>query len=86
VKRPRKNTKTITTKDGRCYLTRTPRSAAAGKVVVHNRIHPARPLGMNGFRAWEQVPAADLAECRCRVGALSAPAFCLQRRGAEFPS
>jgi hypothetical protein len=39
----------LITADGRRYLNRTPRSVRAGKVVVHNHVHPARSLGMNGL-------------------------------------
>lgn len=49
------------------YVTGIPRKALAeGRVLVHNHIVPAMPIGMNGFRAWTQVLDNDrLVVCTC---------------------
>ncbi len=52
------------------YLSRTPRKvpadvAAGGRVLVHNHIRPAEPLGLHGFRAWTQEPDDTLILCDC---------------------
>lgn len=52
------------------YLTWVPTDRSEipdGLVLVHNRLRPnnARRLGLNGFRAWTQVPDDRLALCDC---------------------
>jgi hypothetical protein len=39
----------------------------AGMVVVHNHVAHTidMPLGLNGFRAWQQMPTERLAVCPC---------------------
>jgi hypothetical protein len=34
------------------YLRHVPRKLPEGKVLVHNRVRPASPIGLNGFRIW----------------------------------
>jgi hypothetical protein len=36
-----------------------------GKVLVHNAVTPAMPLGTNGFRAWIQTLDNTLVLCDC---------------------
>ena len=36
------------------YINSIPRKLPEGRVLVHNRVRPARPLGTGGFRAWTQ--------------------------------
>ena len=38
-----------------------------GMVVVHNHIMHTKgmPLGVNGFRAWQQTRTGKLVECKC---------------------
>ena len=49
------------------YLDYTPRKVPAGKVLVHNRVKPAYPIGRYGFRIWLQsrsdAPALELCAC-----------------------
>jgi hypothetical protein len=49
------------------YLFHMPRKIPEGKVVVHNRVKPASPIGTNGFRIWLQSPSDDpmLVVCNC---------------------
>jgi hypothetical protein len=49
------------------YLGYVPRKVPEGKVVVHNRVKPASPIGMNGFRIWIQSPSDEpmLVVCDC---------------------
>jgi hypothetical protein len=42
------------------YIKRIPRVLPVGEVLVHNRVVPQRPLGLNGFRAWTQKPSDSL--------------------------
>jgi hypothetical protein len=51
----------------------TPRTAPPGRIVVHNHVRPAGfpdvPLGLDGFRAWTDVPTpATYAVIPCRCG------------------
>jgi hypothetical protein len=41
-----------------------------GTYLVHNHVAPAKPIGMNGFRAWVQKGKDDppLVECQCDFG------------------
>ena len=38
-----------------------------GNVLVHNQVlHGVdTPLGLHGFRAWQQAPSKDLEKCTC---------------------
>lgn len=38
-----------------------------GMVVVHNHVMHTKEmlLGVNGFRAWQQIRTGKLAECKC---------------------
>ncbi len=47
------------------YLSRVPESVPFGKVVVHNRVPPARRLGSRGFRAWLAEPSSEYEICPC---------------------
>lgn len=48
------------------YLTRLPKEVPPGRVLVHNHVKPARPLGTNGFRAWLELPNPQKLEpCPC---------------------
>ena len=48
------------------YLTDVPRKPLPeGRVVVHNHVIPAMPLGTNGFRAWTQTLTPQLEVCDC---------------------
>jgi hypothetical protein len=49
------------------YLSRIPRKLPQGQVLVHNRVQPASPIGMNGFRIWRQSLAdkPKLTICKC---------------------
>jgi len=40
-----------------------------GKVLVHNAVTPAMPLGTNGFRAWIQTLDNTLVLCDCDMAA-----------------
>ncbi len=49
-----------------------PRTVRAGHVLVHNHVRPIgfgprTPCGLDGFRAWTQVPEPDRLE-RCDCG------------------
>ncbi|MET3993344.1 hypothetical protein ABID65_004996 [Bradyrhizobium sp. S3.9.2] len=61
-----------TLKDGQThYVTRLPRrKLPEGTFLVHNRIVPVNPLGLNGFRAWVQKGNDEppLVKCRCDFG------------------
>ena len=50
------------------YLTRIPTDGIpAGKIVVHNHVLPAAPLGNHGFRAWLAPKTPMNVEiCPCR--------------------
>jgi hypothetical protein len=52
---------------GMHYLHPNFKKLRPGMIVVHNHILHTRemPLGMNGFRAWQQKPAKDRVRCRC---------------------
>ena len=54
----------MTTNDG-TYLTQLPERVPEGQMLVHNSVWPRQQLGANGFRAWLQTPAENLAVCRC---------------------
>jgi hypothetical protein len=41
------------------------KAAAPGRVLVHNRVRPARRSGMRGFRCWEDDPAPQYIVCDC---------------------
>ncbi len=47
------------------YLRSLPRAVPEGQCLVHNRVRPAHPLGMNGFRAWLEPPNDTLTSCDC---------------------
>ncbi len=47
------------------YLTHVPTTVPAGKVLVHNHVTPRKTLGMGGFRAWLDDPAARYEPCPC---------------------
>jgi hypothetical protein len=47
------------------YINSIPRKLPEGRVLVHNRVHPVRPLGRNGFRAWTQIMDDTIEPCRC---------------------
>jgi hypothetical protein len=48
------------------YVTGIPRKQLRkGKVLVHNAVTPAMPLGTNGFRAWIQKLDNTLVLCVC---------------------
>jgi hypothetical protein len=48
------------------YLTYAPAAPVpAPDVVVHNHVRPVSPLGLNGFRAWLEVPRAGIEVCPC---------------------
>ena len=56
------------TPDGRAmlYLSRLPKEVPDAKWLVHNRVQPARRLGVRGFRAWLEDPnPARLEVCDC---------------------
>jgi hypothetical protein len=51
------------------------RKLPEGTFLVHNHVVPAKPLNMNGFRAWVQkgdvvnlIAVSDLVECGCDFG------------------
>jgi hypothetical protein len=57
---------TGTLKDGRRYLAETPPHVPDGKVLCHNRVLPAEPLGLHGFRAWTMPHDPNrLRRCYC---------------------
>jgi hypothetical protein len=47
------------------YLSAVPTSVPTGRVVVHNRVRPAHPLGRKGFRAWLDEPGDRYEPCDC---------------------
>jgi excisionase family DNA binding protein len=49
------------------YLRAIPASAdvPSGLIVVHNHVRPAHRLGLNGFRAWTQIPGERTVACFC---------------------
>ena len=47
------------------YINSIPRKLPEGRVLVHNRVRPARPLGTGGFRAWTQIKDDTIEPCRC---------------------
>jgi hypothetical protein len=47
------------------YLSAVPTSVPTGRVVVHNHVRPAHPLGRNGFRAWLAEPSDRYERCDC---------------------
>jgi hypothetical protein len=47
------------------YINSIPRKLPEGRVLVHNRARPARPLGTGGFRAWTQILDDTIEPCRC---------------------
>jgi hypothetical protein len=56
-----------TLKDKSRYLLETPPRVPDGKVICHNRVLPAEPLGLHGFRAWT-MPYDPNALRRCHCG------------------
>jgi hypothetical protein len=55
-----------TLKDGRRYLAETPPRVPDGKVICHNRVLAAEPLGLHGFRAWTMPHDRNrLRRCYC---------------------
>jgi hypothetical protein len=50
------------------YLGCMPRKIPEGKVVVHNRVKPAWPIGTNGFRIWLQSSSDDPKVVVCNCG------------------
>ena len=52
-------------KDGMRYVTGIPRKMPAGLILVHNRVQPVHPIGLNGFRAWLAKPAKEYVPCNC---------------------
>jgi hypothetical protein len=51
------------------YCTHLPsQKLPEGTYLVHNRVEPASPLGLNGFRAWIQSDNINLARCHCDFG------------------
>jgi hypothetical protein len=55
-------------KDIHRYIEVAPRKLSKDREVVHNRVVPQSPLGMNGFRAWAQPLTGDLELCECGWG------------------
>ena len=53
--------------DGSYYLRPGFKKLRPGMIVVHNHVMHTKgmPLGLNGFRAWQQMPAKDRVRCRC---------------------
>jgi hypothetical protein len=47
------------------YISQIPRKIPEGKILVHNNVKPAHPLGMNGFRAWLDVQTDEHKRCKC---------------------
>jgi hypothetical protein len=52
---------------GMYYLRPNFKKLRRGMIVVHNHIMHTKdmPLGLNGFRAWQQKPAKDRVRCHC---------------------
>jgi hypothetical protein len=46
-------------------LRRVPRTIPEGLIVAHNHIRPAKPIGLNGFRAWLTEPSDKYERCDC---------------------
>jgi hypothetical protein len=47
------------------YLDNLPDDIPHDRVLVHNRVRPAKRLNSRGFRAWLQPPAGNLETCSC---------------------
>ena len=49
------------------YLPYIPRKIPDGKILVHNRVRPVSPIGLNGFRIWTQLLTDEprLVVCNC---------------------
>ena len=49
----------------RAYLTRLPKAIPIASVLVHNRVPSRRTLGVDGFRAWLEIPNPRIEVCNC---------------------
>lgn len=64
------------------YLATIPRTAPAGRVVVHNHVRPTLKLGSRGFRAWTQVLNPTVEACRSGWAPSLVKHYRVKRQGA----